>query len=94
VLKPEHQERRNKMSTADLCILWKRPKIYKDIIYYATLATVLKSKNGRFTSPVKRHLRPPNPQLTPPTRQIQYCYSLIMHVLYNDKQITPLLIHF
>jgi hypothetical protein len=46
VLKPEHQERRNKMSTADLCILWKRPKIYKDIIYYATLATVLKSKNG------------------------------------------------
>ena len=46
MLKPEHQERRNKMSTADLCILWKRPKIYKDIIYYATLATVLKSKNG------------------------------------------------
>jgi hypothetical protein len=31
----------------------------------------------RFASPVKRHLPPPNPQLTPPTLQIQYCYSLI-----------------
>ena len=28
------------------------------------------------TSPVKLHLRPSNPQLTPPTLQIQYCYSL------------------
>jgi hypothetical protein len=32
----------------------------------------------RFASPVKRHLRPSNPQLTPPTLQIQYCYSLIL----------------
>jgi hypothetical protein len=29
-----------------------------------------------FTSPVKLHLRLSNPQLTPPTLQIQYCYSL------------------
>jgi hypothetical protein len=36
--------------------------------------------NIRFTSPVKRHLRPSNPQLTPPTLLIQYCYSLINHV--------------
>jgi hypothetical protein len=28
-------------------------------------------------SPVRRHLRPSNPQLTPPNLQIQYCYSLI-----------------
>ena len=28
------------------------------------------------TKPVKLHLRPSNPQLTPPTPQIQYCYSL------------------
>ena len=27
-------------------------------------------------SPIKLHLRPSNPQLTPPTLQIQYCYSL------------------
>ena len=32
--------------------------------------------NIRFTSPVKRHLRPSNPQLTPLTLQIQFCYSL------------------
>jgi hypothetical protein len=29
---------------------------------------------------VKRHLRLSNPQLTPPTLQIQYCYSLIKRV--------------
>ena len=34
--------------------------------------------------PVKRHLRPSNPQLTPPTLQIQYCYSLII-LLYVVK---------
>jgi hypothetical protein len=31
-----------------------------------------------FTSPVKQHLRPSILQLTPPTLQIQYCYSLIL----------------
>jgi hypothetical protein len=30
----------------------------------------------RFASPVKLHLRLSNPQLTPPTLQIQYYYSL------------------
>ena len=29
----------------------------------------------RFASPLKRHLRPLKPQLTPPILQIQYCYS-------------------
>jgi hypothetical protein len=29
----------------------------------------------RFASTVKLHLRPSNPQLTPPTLKIQYCYS-------------------
>jgi hypothetical protein len=30
----------------------------------------------RFALPVQWHLQPSNPQLTPPTLQIQYCYSL------------------
>jgi hypothetical protein len=37
----------------------------------------------RFVSPVKRHLRPSNPQLTPTTLQIQYCYSLILMLIYT-----------
>ena len=45
----------------------------------------------RFASPVKLHLRPSNPQLTPPTLQMQYCYSLIVTIaiiksgFYNDS---------
>ena len=36
----------------------------------------------RFASPVKLHLRPSNPQLTPPTLPIQYCYSLNRYIWY------------
>jgi hypothetical protein len=36
--------------------------------------------------PVKLHLRPSNPQLTPPTLQIPYCYSLIM-LYHNIKEL-------
>jgi hypothetical protein len=43
--------------------------------------------NIRFTSPVKRHLRPSNPQLTPLTLQIQFCYSFNLVSLWC---LTPL----
>jgi hypothetical protein len=39
-------------------------------------------------SPVKRHLRPSNPQLTSPTLQIQYCYSLFNQI-YHMKWTKP-----
>jgi len=39
----------------------------------------------RFSSPVKRHFRPSNPQLTPPTLQIQYCYSLSLR--FNNVKV-------
>ena len=38
--------------------------------------------------PVKLHLRPSNPQLTPPTLQIQYCYSIIAWKIYEIKYRT------
>jgi len=41
-----------------------------------TVANICFTDSFLFASPVKRHLRPSNPQLTPPTLQIQYCYSL------------------
>jgi hypothetical protein len=47
--------------------------------------------NIRFTagsaSSVKLHLQPSNPQLTPPTLQIQYCYSLILRHCTNIAYI-------
>jgi hypothetical protein len=39
-------------------------------------------------SPVKRHLRPSNPQLTSPTLQIEYCYSLFNQI-YHMKWTKP-----
>jgi hypothetical protein len=35
-------------------------------------------------SPVKLHLRPLNPQLTPTTLQIKYCHSLNMRETLNN----------
>jgi hypothetical protein len=40
---------------------------------------IWRSQISVLLSPVKLHLRPSNPQLTPPTLQIQYCYSLSGH---------------
>ena len=40
-----------------------------------------------FASPVKLHLRPSNPQLTPPTLQIQYYYSLNAACQVETQQI-------
>jgi hypothetical protein len=41
-----------------------------------------------FVSPVKRHLRLSNPQLTPPTLQIQYCYLVTCEIFFdNGKSI-------
>jgi hypothetical protein len=40
---------------------------------------IWRSQISVLLSPVKLHLRPSNQQLTPPTLQIQYCYSLSGH---------------
>jgi hypothetical protein len=40
--------------------------------------------------PLKRHFRPSNPQLTPPTLQTQYCYSLnIRSSIINPNSVGP-----
>jgi len=41
-------------------------------------STVFEELSVSIALPVKLHLRPSNPQLIPPTLQIQYCYSLII----------------
>jgi hypothetical protein len=51
-------------------------------------STVFEELSVSISSPVKRHLRPSNPQLTPPTLQMQYYYSLIaiLHIHVTIKK--------
>jgi hypothetical protein len=51
---------------------------------------IWRSQISAWASPVKWHLRPSNPQLTPSTLQIQYCYSLIGCHLYDIPDFLPI----
>ena len=67
-----------------VCTRWENfIRIGKTVLYLKSWSCQYPFYWLRFASPVKLHLRPSNPQLTPPTLQIQYCYSLITPCMLN-----------